>query len=76
MIDYLNSIPLTPSSEEEIPENYEKGALIQFYGANGLELGWISISGEEYVLRSRDMKAFKVRNEDIRIVSGLEELEF
>ncbi len=74
IINYLNSIPLVPVSIDELPANANRGGMIVFYGENGIQMGDISFKGEKYLIRSFDSKAFKVKNDEIYLISGLEDL--
>lgn len=65
IMHYLNTIPLVKVSTSEYENsrlNKTQGCLIQFYNSEELELGWISLSGNNYILRSQDLKTFKAKN--------------
>ena len=77
ILDYLNSIPLVPVSEDELLfQASRQDAKLMFYNESGTNTGWIYFKGEEYLRRSLDGKVFKVRDEGMLIVNGLENLDF
>lgn len=76
IIHYLNTIPLIQISTSEFENsslNDNQGRLVQFYNSDDLELGWISLS-KKNILRSRDLKAFMVKDNDMDIISKLIEM--
>ena len=76
VMDYLNSIPLLPAPKDTpVPHNIRKDTIIGIYDEEGFETGWVIFGGENYIRRSLDGKLFKARDEETKIISGLEELD-
>ena len=80
VMDYLNSIPLVSSSKANIPgdypdDSYGVSGTIFFYDENGIEHD-VRIIDDRYMINSVNLKVYKTRDEETRIISDLEELEF
>lgn len=77
IFDYLNSIPFVraPKYKSSIANN-NNGAIIMVYSEEEMNIGWIMLEDESYLIRYADNQTFKAKNKDVNLVSTLENLIF